>query len=374
MIRLFLFLIICAISCKESHPEDPIITAMKADDELIRMVAKNSEAYEVQIQLSTIERTGDSIVFYDYDYHVNDNDYFYPASTVKLPVACLALEKADSLKKITSETPYILGEDSIKHTIRDDVRQIFAVSDNMAFNRLYEFLGRDYINRKLKEKNLVPARISHRLSIPNSTDPNTQPISFWENDSIIFIQDSIKDSEIEALSLNRIKKGKGYYMDTLLVSEPMDFSLKNYLPISTLHAMMKRIIFPEHFPKEEIFHLNDSDRNFILNCMSAPPRELGYSEDDYYDSFGKFFMFGNNTERIPDNIKIYNKVGYAYGYLTDCSYIKDENTGIEYILTATIYVNKNAIFNDNTYEFDTVGIPFLSRLGEQIHNHLNQQE
>ena len=74
------------------------------------------------------------------------------------------------------------------------------------------------------------------------------------------------------------------------------------------------------------------------------------------------------------HIKIYNKVGYAYGYLTDCAHIVDTKNNISFTLTATIHVNKNQIFNDDTYEYDEIGIPFLAELGRQIHQfYLNQK-
>ena len=45
----------------------------------------------------------------------------------------------------------------------------------------------------------------------------------------------------------------------------------------------------------------------------------------------------------------------------------DEKEGIQFLLSATILVNKNEIFNDDTYEYDTIGIPFLAQLGREIY-------
>ncbi|MBT8271420.1 MAG: hypothetical protein KJO25_05190, partial [Bacteroidia bacterium] len=104
--------------------------------------------------------------------------------------------------------------------------------------------------------------------------------------------------------------------------------------------------------------------------MALYPRDLDYDPVNYYDSYGKFFIYGDSKEPIPDYIKIYNKVGYAYGYLTDCAYIVDSKQQIEYILTATIHVNRNRIFNDDAYEYDEIGIPFLAQLGREIHEYL----
>ena len=64
----------------------------------------------------------------------------------------------------------------------------------------------------------------------------------------------------------------------------------------------------------------------------------------------------------------------AYGYLTDVSYIVDLKKEIEFFLTATISVNKNQIFNDDNYEYQTIGLPFLSRLGKVVYDYEVQRE
>ena len=101
--------------------------------------------------------------------------------------------------------------------------------------------------------------------------------------------------------------------------------------------------------------------------MSALPAEAGYDRLQYPDGYVKFFMFGDGKEKIPSNIRIFNKVGDAYGYLTDSAYIKDEKSGVEFMLSATVYVNENQIFNDDHYEYDQLGMPFLAELGRQVY-------
>ena len=64
----------------------------------------------------------------------------------------------------------------------------------------------------------------------------------------------------------------------------------------------------------------------------------------------------------------FNKVGDAYGFLTDAAYIIDVDAGIEFILAATVYANANETFNDNVYEYDSVGLPFLRALGQAIYD------
>ena len=361
MRNLLPFLAILVLSSCKKDNQNPLDVILNADHPAIKTVMDNLEQHEIQILLTEISKDT------TYTFQVNDANYFYPASSVKFPIAVLALEKVNTLDSITSNTFFLVEGDTIYTTIRECVTKIFAVSDNQAYNQLYEFLGRDYINSKLNEKGFGPVRISHRLSIPNANNPETKPIVFKINDTTLVQQASLIDSPIEVFPIKKLLKGKGYYSHDKLVNEPMDFSEKNYLPISTLHEMMKRIQFPEAFSIDKQFNLNIKDREFLLETMKTLPRNSGYNEETYYDGYVKFFLFGDTKERIPEHIKISNKVGYAYGYLTDCAYIQDTKHNISFLLTATIHVNNNAIFNDDVYEYDAIGIPFLAELGRQIH-------
>lgn len=112
---------------------------------------------------------------------MNVEKYFYPAITVKLPAVILALEKINELNinDLNKYTP--LQIDSIENwqtpavfdstspnglpSIAHYIKKIFLVSDNIAYNRLYEFLGQEYSNEKLWGKGLVDCRFVSRLSV-----------------------------------------------------------------------------------------------------------------------------------------------------------------------------------------------------------------
>ena len=112
--------------------------------------------------------------------------------------------------------------------------------------------------------------------------------------------------------------------------------------------------------------------------MSMLPRESTYpaysDTSKYYDSYVKYFLFGDNREPIPNRIKIFNKVGQAYGYLIDCAYIIDFENKVEFLLSAVIQVNENQIYNDNVYEYNEIGIPFLANLGRVIYEYERKRE
>ena len=69
------------------------------------------------------------------------------------------------------------------------------------------------------------------------------------------------------------------------------------------------------------------------------------------------------------HVRVFNKVGWAYGFLTDISYVADFKNNVEFMLAATVYVNSDEILNDDKYDYDSVGWPFMNKLGQTIYNY-----
>ncbi|WP_202619599.1 serine hydrolase [Flagellimonas algicola] len=362
-----LLLTMVFVSCESSSKVNPLDAALASDNLKISRVMDSLEQFEVQIRYTQIDREQDSIIFTDYDFQVDVDNYFYPASTVKFPAAVAALEKINEIDSLSVNTRFYVEGDSVETTFAKAVSEIFAVSDNAANNRLIEFLGQDHLNQRMQKRGVEPIRIAHRLSTSNADEVTTKPLVIYLNDSTTSLSPPIINKYPEELNINRVHKGSGYYDDEGLQNGAFDFSLKNYYPIKAQHALLKRILFPESFVPEEQFNLNPDQRQLLLNAMYMLPGVVGYDSEKFYDSYVKFFMFGDSTDPIPDHIKIYNKVGYAYGTLTDCAYIQDAQNDIDFLVTATILVNKDGIFNDNAYEYDEIGIPFLAQLGRELY-------
>ncbi|MDF4221803.1 serine hydrolase [Maribacter sp. M208] len=355
------------ISCaQEKQNLNFLEVALSSNDPKIKRVMDSINSYEVQIIYTQINRRNDSISFTDYEFQVNDSSYFYPASTVKFPVAVLALEKLNLTDTLSINTKYYIEGDTIESTVANDISKIFAVSDNLANNRLMEFLGFEAINQNLKEKGISPVRLSHRVGY-HSDDLRTKPLIIYLNDSTTGITQSLLNKTPERLKLLNVEKGIGYYEGDELIEEAFDFSQKNYYPITTQHNLLKRVLFPQMFKEVERFNISEKQREHLLNAMHTTPQHIGYDPATYYDGYCKFFMYGDTKKNIPESIEIYNKVGFAYGTLTDCAYIKDTKNNIDFLLTATILVNKDGIFNDDAYEYDEIGIPFLAQLGREIY-------
>lgn len=367
----WVFILIILTGCS-----NPIETVLASKNDLIKKVVSHLDKHEVQIIFTQIDTTSSGEVsFIDHEYNVDKDRYFYPASTVKLPVAILAAEYMDMSEHLNIDVPYITERDEDMHAVANDIQQIFAVNDNEAYNRLYEILGRDYINTRLRKKDIDHTRISHRLSTPNAAIAQRSDIHFFPSytgDAVI-LKDNI-DSAIDKVMIKNIKKGNSYIEGGTVIKEPMDFSEKNYFPLIDQHNLMKRLLFPEHFSSDERFDITEQTRTRLLSAMQTVPHEANYKAPPYYDSYVKFFIYGDSTEPIPSTVHIYNKVGYAYGTLTETAYVVDTKNNIQFLLSATILVNENGILNDNTYEYETIGIPFLAQLGREFYELEKEQK
>jgi hypothetical protein len=259
-------------------------------------------------------------------------------------------------------------------TITHYIKKIFLVSDNDASNRLYEFLGQDYIHQELRRMGFEGAEIIHRLSIPLSEEENrrTNPVRFLDgNGNLLYQQPEYKTERVYPERNDFV--GKGYMKEDMLVHEPMNFSKKNRFPLEELHRLLQMVIFPEAFPKKKIPLLSEEDYRVLYQYMSQLPRESNfpaYDKKEFYDSYVKFFLFGTKKEgEIPGHIRIFNKVGWSYGFLTDVAYVVDLKNHVEFFLSATIYCNEDEILNDDKYDYEKIGLPFLERLGQVIYEY-----
>jgi hypothetical protein len=100
------------------------------------------------------------------------------------------------------------------------------------------------------------------------------------------------------------------------------------------------------------------------------PNESSFPNYDslYPEAYSKLLLYGGHGKIDPD-IRIFNKEGDAYGFLTDVAYIVDFKNKIEFMLSANILCNQDGIFNDDQYDYETIGYPFLKELGRLIYQY-----
>lgn len=343
--------------------------------------------YKLQVVYTQINRDESNIpAFKEFKFHPY-KEYFYPASVVKLPVSLVALLKLQELKEkgIGLETPMITDSaffcqrkiNSDTTTVSDFpsvgnyIRKMLLVSDNSACARTYEFIGCDYLHKKLEEIGYQNIRITNRLDglCPGDTAKITPPICFLgEKNDTIFKQPLTFSDYRKAHPIDNSKVGQRHVdADGKKIPGPKDFAKHNYLPLSDLHDMMRRIIFNEKL------NLSEENWKFMVKQLGMMPKESNspkYDKKTYYDSYKKYFMYGSAVATIKgDSVRVFNIVGRAYGFLIDCAYIVDFKNKVEFLLSSSIYVNERDVIGSGKYEYDQIGLPFLKDLSLSIYNY-----
>ena len=368
-----------------------LVELMKQNPNYFSSLLADPGQYRIQILYTQINRDKNNIPhFKDYSYRLNANEYFYPASTVKFPLSVLALEKLNNLKvqgltkastaiydSVTARqetiynNPYAIDG---RQTIEQAIKEVLVVSDNNAANRLYEFLGQEYIHSQLANRGYPEVYIRNRLELGRTPVENrqTQAVQFYDaNNKLIYTQPA--QNNTGKLPYYNVLIGNGYLNNNdSLINAPLNFSEKNRISLSDLHHIMQSVIFPNQMPKKQRFNLSSNDRKFLLQWMHTTPNESNYPTYDssaYYPAYAKFIMLGSERGTIPSNIKIFSKAGDAYGFLLDNTYIIDTEAKVEFMLSAVIYVNADGILNDNTYDYRTIGLPFMKNLGNTIYQY-----
>jgi len=368
---------------------------LKKQNDLVTEVLQNANTYRLQIIYTQIERSkSNKPVFRNYYYNYDPYLYYNPASTVKLPLAFLALEKLNKMK-IRGVTKYTFLQidssyerqtkqysDSTSQnklpSIAHYIKKAFLISDNDAYNRLYQFTGQQTIHRRLKEKGYHDIRIPRQfMGFTVEQNRHTNQIRFINDDGkLVYSQPAAYNTDSFDFS-RTVKLGRAYInRNDSLVNEPFDFTIHNNIPLESLQQLLQSVVFPKSVSKKQRFDLSNDDYEFLYRYLSQYPSETPYPkyhDSIYYDSYVKFF-FRDSTHKMPGDIRVFNKVGWAYGFLTDVSYVVDFRNKIEYMLTATLYTNKDEVLNDNKYEYEVVGWPFLYQLGQRIYHYELQRE
>ena len=380
-IVVFIIPLLLIASC--SFNPNPIRSAFKKDD-FLRSILKDKDKYEIQILYTEVSKnTLGQTEFSDFQFQLNDQKYFYPASTIKLPIAVMTLSKINELRAVGSNISLkskinlslinnkkeIIVKDSIT-SFQNLIADVFLVSDNSASNVLIDFIGYNYFNSSMSNLGFENTYLNHKFN-PDPFVDSSWIITNIDNDTISSDENKITVSASSDIS--NLKKGNKRFINGEIINEPLDFFSKNRSSLTDMHNIIKNLIYPEVTLSK--FNLNVEDYDFLRYWMSRFTFEdLGakfIGDDQFFNSYNKFFIHGMDTILNNTDIRVYNKIGQAYGTSTDSAFIKNYKEDVEFFLSATIYTNENKVINDNIYEYKETAIPFLSKLSKAIYKDLS---
>jgi len=359
--------------------------------DLFDSVIQRRQDYRLQVIYTRIDRdkkNAPHLTTYSYD---ADKYYYYCASMVKLPASVLTLEKLHNLAAYRVDMLDSLGIDSIGCTelnphsmmlgtpyscLGHYIKEMLMLSNNRAFSPVYDFLGQQYFQERLPELGLRSAVISNRFAGCDTIQNRLcDPVSLYDRHThqLKYYQPGIINKRRQFYNGDLDPQvGIGYIGGgNQLIKQPKDFRFVNYISLSDLHKLLTKIIFPETQSAGEKLNLTRRDYQYLYKCMGIFPRESAYPRLDsihYPDNYMKYFMgLDSGTYTMPENIRIFNKVGQAYGFMTDCSYVVDTLNKVEFFLSCSMYLNADGILNDGIYEYDQIGYPFFHHLFNAIY-------
>lgn len=340
--------------------------------------------------------------------------YFYPASTVKLFAALAAYEQINDLARMYDDgpilrTPYsrstdlddevslrrhplFAGKSIQEFTVPREAHKIFVVSDNPAFNTLYDFVGQDDLNRRISQWGADGTQIVHRLSVARTADENRRAPRI----ELGLRPGSPQLGERVATMAHRrqpdtdfFRLGHGFVRNGEIVHEPFDFSDKNFTTLHDLQLVLARLVRPDitHLTCCASFHggsaftsessgplpgrplrVTETQRQRLIASATMYPRESAsprYDPAEYPDDHAKFLLPGLLRVRPLEEWRIVNKIGLAYGFVTENAYVEHRPTGHAVFVAAVIHRNPNGIYNDNQYDYETT-LAEMATLGEVV--------
>ena len=355
----------------------------------LQTVIEKKDKFRTQIIYSRISKDSKGeIVLTHYSFNANEQSYFYPASLVKLPLSIFAIEKINSLKsqgvtlqsKLSIDSNYTcqksltidaLSNDSVP-SIKNYISKALIVSDNESYNRLYEFVSPGFCEQRLSELGFNNARIISRFSSCDSTENrHTNSFKFYnDSNDVIYEQTAQFFEKKYSPPFQNMKVGTAHYSNGKVVKGAKDFSKSNCFQINYMHDLLIELIYPSLNSIE--FSITESDREYLLNCLSSSPQNCDITPiktNAVYNEFMTNYLYygaQKKAEKNPD-LEIYNIVGQSYGFLSDISYFEDSKNNVEFFLSAVIYANSSEVVGNGGYQYETIGFPFLKELGKSIY-------
>jgi hypothetical protein len=341
----------------------------------LRPYLQNSFSYRLQVIYTQINRDAKNRpILKHYAFRLDTQAYFYPASLVKLPLSILALEKVHRLRSLGITMHSQIGlekggqgclrEASEKrYSIAEAILRQMVFSDNRTFDYLYALIPPWEATEVLREKGYPSAYFGHRLGRSCSPAENrcVEGLRFF----------SAEGRELHRMAPRCEETLPPHpYAGHPLLSDPQN----NALSLKDAHQLLISLLFPMAVSRRLRFQIGPEDYHFLRRALSMYPSETGFAAEYLpylsHDAVRKFFLLGaSDTARLPERIRIFNKVGMAYGYLVDCAYIVDFELGVEFLLSAVLYVGSPLPGPSAAgYEWNK-GLWFLRELGWTLYRY-----
>lgn len=322
----------------------------------------------------------------------DERQYFYPASTVKLCGAIAALLRLSAINRehgtaFGLDTPLAIlprfdGDELVDRdadnvdggglTVRSMLRKMLLVSDNLAFNHCFELAGPDGLNRTMWRGGAGSLRLWHRLSESRSLADNrrTRAVRLGVGDAALVLPARDAPIELDNGAFTELDVGDAYLSGSGRVDHAMSFAQKNAIALRDLQDVLVAVVRPEISTGKRGFpELSVEQRAFLVHTLGELPRESTnprYDPAKIPDDYCKFVLEGVRRVVPAEHVRVYDKIGMAYGFVIENAYVEDRRTGRGFFLAIALYANPDGVLNDDAYGYDAIALPFCRDAGEVI--------
>jgi len=373
-------------------PPRDLAALFAANTERLGPVLRDPAAHRVQVLLAEPVRLPDGTLGVRRSAFGDPAKYFYPASTVKLSAAVAALLELNARNardgtawglatclRVEPRFPgdrLVDGDETNREggalTVGHCIRRICLVSDNATFNHLYELVGHRRLNEAMWEAGFTSFRLHHRLAEPRPDAEQRQHRAIVLEQGGATLRLAHPDSTLplvndlwtdQRLGVARMEGGRR-------LEEPLVFETKNAVRLQDLQDLLLAVVKPELRTGRVGFPgLTVEQRAFLVRALGEYPRESAnpvYDPAKYPDDYVKFVLPGLARVIPAAHLRIYSKVGCAYGNSIENTWIEDTRTGRGFALAAVVYTNPDGVMNDDQYAYETLAWPFLAAVAEVV--------
>lgn len=314
-----------------------------------------------------------------------DAEYVYPASAIKTLIAIGALRQLKVLGE-EHEVKLHVGSrfkrcewgsgkcevpepdedtdedddiDEEKRWVGREITKLLAYSDNHSYDRLYDLVGHEALNRDMKALGLESVRFRHRLVTVSKRRSVRRVIVYpWPGRAFI-LPPRTSEYDPGPTPAARLEEGDAFRGPKGKVDEPFDFGPKNYVSLRDLHRVTQSLVRPGTEGAIDL-GIDEDGRAVILKAMT------GHLVKGKRGATHKPLLPGLLEEVPIERLRYVNKAGRAYGFHLDSAYVEDTETKRAFLVTAAIYANPNGVLNDDDYAYDEVSGPFLAAVGQSL--------
>ena len=288
MNRLFILTFSVLVSCvcnAQQKGENALLEIMKQHPAQFDSVLAHKDRYRLQIVYTRIERDNKNQPHVTTWCMDTGKYFYYPASMIKLLEIPLAMEKINLIKKKLGVTIYdslvVSGDPcgdvaELNYHKRPNfstpaqmIKEMLLVSNNHAFNPLYDFLGQAYFNKRAHELGFSSAVITNRFAACDTFQNRvTSSVEFYDRATgkLKYVQRAaVNPDQPEVKHMNTVV-GKGFLNGTVM-DPPKDFNHNNYISLWDLNKLLVRLTLPKLQPRKQQLHLTPEDYAFIHKYM-----------------------------------------------------------------------------------------------------------